>query len=103
MSRIEQLLHFLEESPEDNFLTHALALEYLKTGDDAKAKYYFEQNLGRSPQYVATYYHLGKLLERNGNTEEAIRVYGLGMEQAKTAGDNHAFSELRSVYEDLIY
>lgn len=103
MNRIEQLQIFLKDSPDDNFLVHALALEYLKSGDEEKAKHYFEQNLSRAPQYIATYYHLGKLLERNGATDEAIRIYSQGMEQARAAGDNHALSELRSVYEDLIY
>jgi len=103
MNRIEQLNEFLKESPGDNFLTHALALEYIKQGNDEEARYWFEKNLEGSPQYVPTYYHLGKLLERNGYTEEAIRVYGAGMEQAKAVGDQHAFSELRSVYEELTF
>ena len=103
MNRIEQLMQFLKESPGDNFLIHALALEYLKAGDEVKAKYFFEQNLAQAPQYVATYYHLGKLLEREGAIKEAIQVYSMGMEQAKASGDNHALSELRSVYEELVY
>ncbi|WP_118950637.1 heme biosynthesis protein HemY [Taibaiella helva] len=103
MNRIEQLQAFLKDSPGDSFLLHALALEYIKAGDDGGARSCFEQNLERSPQYVATYYHLGKLLERAGDTDEAVRIYSLGMEQAAAAGDNHALSELRSVYEDLIY
>lgn len=103
MNRIEQLQHFLKESPDDNFLIHALALEYVKSGDEKQARHYFEQNLAKAPQYIATYYHLGKLMERTGAHEEAIRIYAAGMEQAKAAGDNHALSELRSVYEDLIY
>lgn len=103
MNRIEQLQAFLKDSPGDSFLTHALALEYVKAGNEQMAQQCFEQNLQQSPQYVATYYHLGKLLERNGATEEAIRIYSLGMEQASAAGDQHALSELRSVYEDLIY
>jgi tetratricopeptide (TPR) repeat protein len=103
MNRIEQLQQFLKESPEDSFLVHALALEYQKAGDELRARQYFEQNLSKAPGYVATYYHLGKLLERAGATEEAIRIYSLGMDQARAAGDQHALSELRSVYEDLIY
>lgn len=103
MNRIGQLQTFLKDSPGDSFLIHALALEYVKAGDELQAKQCFEQNLQQSPQYVATYYHLGKLLERSGATEEAIRIYSLGMEQASAAGDQHALSELRSVYEDLIY
>jgi len=103
MERIEQIKQFLKESPNDNFLIHALALEYVKAGDDVQAQQCFEQNLDHSPGYIATYYHLGKLQERVGKTEQAIATYQKGMEQAKAANDQHAFSELRSVYEELTY
>ena len=103
MSRIEQILGFLQESPDDNFLVHALALEYIKSGEDAKARQYFEQNRNANPEYVATYYHLGKLLERLGDTDGAIEIYRLGMDAAEAAGDRHAYSELRSVHEELTF
>jgi hypothetical protein len=43
------------------------------------------------------------LLERNERTDEAIKVYEKGMEEAKKAGDNHAYGELRGAYEELIF
>jgi tetratricopeptide (TPR) repeat protein len=103
MNRIEQLKSFLQESPGDNFLIHALALEFIKGGDDQSGLSYFLSNLENSPQYIPTYYHLGKLYERIGETQKAIDIYARGMEIAKESGDNHAFSELRSVYEELIW
>jgi tetratricopeptide (TPR) repeat protein len=103
MNRIEQLQSFLAESPDDNFLIHALALEFVKQGDEQSALSSFLKNLENSPAYVPTYYHLGKLYERIDETEKAIEIYQKGMEAAKNAGDNHAFSELRSVHDELIY
>jgi tetratricopeptide (TPR) repeat protein len=103
MSRIEQIGNFLKDSPNDCFLKHALALEYIKAGDDDRALQLFEENRAFDPAYIATYYHMGKLLERQSNTEAAILVYTQGMEYARAAGDNHAYSELRSVHEELIY
>ena len=103
MERILQLKEYLKESPNDNFLKHALALEFIKQGNDAAEKEWFDLNLNETPQYIPTYYHLGKLLERTGNVTDAIRIYEQGMEQAKVAGDQHAFSELRSVYEELTF
>jgi tetratricopeptide (TPR) repeat protein len=103
MNRIEQLKSFLQESPGDNFLTHALALEFIKAGDDQTGLSYFLLNLKNNAQYIPTYYHLGKLYERVGETQKAIEIYGQGMEIARAAGDNHALSELRSVYEELIW
>src|ERR1043166_7468279 len=98
MDRIAKLKEFLEASPNDSFLQHALALEYIKTGDDASARQLFETILLREPGYIGSYYHLAKLLERKNENEEAIRWYEKGMEEAKKAGDNHALSELRSAY-----
>lgn len=103
LTRIEQLTAFLAESPADNFLIHALALEYVKTGDIEQAKIYFEKNLALDKQYIATYYHLGKLYENNGMEKEAIDIYHTGMQVAQAIGDQHAFSELRSVYEELTF
>ena len=103
MDRIGKLKEFLQTNPADNFVQHALALEYIKAGDDAMARKLFEEILQREPAYVGSYYHLAKLLERNNNTAEAIKVYEQGMEQSKKAGDNHAYGELRSAYEELTY
>ena len=80
MERIEKLKEFLRESPTDSFLQHALALEYIKTGNDEEAQKLFEDILQREPGYIGSYYHLAKLLERNGNTEAAIKWYEKGME-----------------------
>ncbi len=103
MDRIDRLKTFLEQSPDDCFLNHALALEYVKLGADIEARIYFEKNRNFDPGYIATYYHLGKLLERTGDEAAAMAVYEEGMLQAKQAGDNHAYSELRSAYEQLAY
>lgn len=103
MDRIQQLKAYLAASPSDSFLQHALGLEYLKLGEEEQARMVFQELLAANPGYVGTYYHLGKLLERTGRVEEAVRVYQEGMQQATAAGDQHAFGELRSALEDLIY
>lgn len=103
MDRIQKLLDFLKLSPDDNFLKHALALEYIKLDDTAKAKALFEDILTNSPDYIGSYYHLAKLLEQTGEKESAISWYEKGMVAAKKAGDNHAYNELQSAYEDLVY
>ncbi len=103
MDRIGKLKEFLKSSPEDNFLLHALALEHIKTGEEAEARRLFENILNRDPSYVGSYYHLAKLLERQGETDAAIVWYEKGMEAARKAGDNHALGELRSAYEELTF
>lgn len=101
MERIEKLKEFLQKQPDDSFLQHALALEYIKIADDATARNLFEGLLKKDPGYVGSYYHLGQLLERVGDREEALSVYEKGMKQAMAAKDNHALNELRAVYEEL--
>lgn len=103
MDRISKLKEFLQANQGDNFLKHALALEFIKNGDDAAAQTLFEEILTQDPGYVGSYYHLAKLLERTGNTEAAIQWYEKGMEAAGKAGDQHALGELRSAYEELMF
>ncbi|HLG41105.1 MAG TPA: tetratricopeptide repeat protein [Chitinophagaceae bacterium] len=103
MNRIEKLKEFLKQNPFDSFLQHALALEYIKLGDDAEGRKLFETIVEREPGYIGTYYHLAKLLERNGDNDVAVKVYEKGMEEATRAGDKHAYNELRSAYEELIF
>lgn len=91
----------LENQPLDLFLNHALALEYIKAGDDTSARGRFELNLQTDPNYVGTYYHLGKLLERIHDTDAALAIYEKGMKIAGEIGDQHAKSELRGAYEEL--
>jgi Tfp pilus assembly protein PilF len=93
----------LKSSPADNFLRHALALEYIKIGNDSEAKRLFEEILTADPKYVGSYYHLAKLLERIGQNELAIQWYEKGMAAAKAAADQHSYNELQAAYEDLTY
>lgn len=101
MERVEKILAYLAENPQDNFLQHALALEYIKIGEEDKARELFETLLQRDPSYTGSYYHLAKLLERKGEREEAIKVYRKGMEMTQQSGDRHALNELRSALEEL--
>lgn len=103
MDRIAKIKAFLETSPKDNFLRHALALEYIKVGDELPAKELFEAILTESPDYIGSYYHLAKLLEKMEQTNLAIEWYEKGMAAAKLAKDNHAYNELQAAYEDLVY
>jgi Tfp pilus assembly protein PilF len=103
MDRIEKLKQFLELNPQDAFVQHALALEYIKLGELNLAKELFETILENDPGYTGTYYHLAKLLERSGKNTDARSVYEKGMEACKKAGDSHALRELQNAYEDFLF
>lgn len=103
MDRIAQIKQFLVATPNDSFLKHALALEYIKLNDDVTARQLFEELLAHEPGYVGSYYHLGKLLERAGDNAGAVSIYEKGMAMAKAGNERHAYNELQSAYEDLLY
>jgi Tfp pilus assembly protein PilF len=101
MDRIDKLKEYMKTAGKDSFLQHALALEYIKVGNDEEAKKLFNDILKREPTYIGSYYHLGKLLERIGDPEKAMRVYARGMEVATAANDHHSYTELRAAFEDV--
>jgi Tfp pilus assembly protein PilF len=103
IERIEKLKTFLQINPADSFIKHALALEYVKRGNFPEARLLFEELLDREPGYIGSYYHLAKLLEDTGEKDLALQWYQKGMEAAGLAGDNHAYGELQSAYENLAY
>ena len=102
MDRIFQLNTFLKDNPDDAFVQHALALEYIKLGDEERAKQLFENILNKDENYIGSYYHLAKLLERQNETSLALQWYEKGMAMAKKAGDQHAYNELQMAYDDLV-
>jgi tetratricopeptide (TPR) repeat protein len=99
--RINKLKAFIEKQPGDSFLQHALALEFVKLGDDNEARTIFENLLKQNPGYVGSYYHLGKLLERAGEEAAAIGIFEKGVEVARGAGDNHSLNELQGALDEI--
>lgn len=98
---IEKLESFLKTDPNDTFTKFALALEYLKQEDLAKALNLFEDILSSDPDYIGTYYHLGKLYQRMDRTGEAVQTYQQGVDKARKAQDMHALSELQAALMEL--
>jgi hypothetical protein len=100
-SRLAQLEQFYLDDQEDPFNAYALAIEYLNS-DQSKSGALFDMLLERHPDYVATYYHAGKLAESLDDITRAEEIYVRGMEAAKRKGDNKALRELRSALDLLL-
>jgi tetratricopeptide (TPR) repeat protein len=100
LTRIEQLLKFLEEDPNDAFSLYALALEYKKS-NPAKAENLFRLLLTNHPGYLPTYYQAGLMMEESGNTEEALDFYQKGIALARKLHDAAALKELQAAYNLL--
>lgn len=101
VNRLEKLLEFLKNEPDDEFLLYALATEYLRLNQTDMALSYYEKLVTKHAAYVGTYYHLGKLYEALNRRDDALKTYENGMKAAREARDNHALSELQSVYNEL--
>lgn len=99
--RLQKLLEFLKNEPDDEFLLYALATEYVRLNQTDTALSYYERLVRDHPSYVGTYYHLGKLYEALNRKQDAITTYENGMKIARAARDNHALSELQGVYNEL--
>lgn len=92
--RLNQLLEFLENSPSEPFILFAVAKEYeqLKQLDEATS--YYNQCIQADEDYVGTYYHLGKLYEKQGQFTNAMESYEKGILIATKIKDQHSLSEL---------
>lgn len=88
------ILDMLKHNADDTFLRYAVALEYVKLDQKEKAIQYLKSLVKDFPDYLATYYQLGKLLEEKGKTDKAIEIYKQGREVAKTQKDSKTLGEL---------
>ena len=100
--RLEQLKTMFEQNAKDAFIIFALAKEYEKSGDKEQALFYYKKLVTDAPDYVGTYYHLGKLYEIMGQSALALEIYEKGIEVSKLQGDHHALSELNLVRDELL-
>ena len=96
MDRFDTLLQYHRDDPGDPFVRYALAQEHLKRNETNEALAYFEGLADEHPDYVGTYYHLGKLYEALGRSDDAVRTYQAGIQRATAANELHARAELQS-------
>jgi tetratricopeptide (TPR) repeat protein len=100
-SRLNVLLKSLEGNPHDAFTRYLVALELSKLNRHQEAIAQFETVVKEHPNYVPTYYQYAQLHENLGRTEEAIRIYKLGIVAARNAHDAHTASEIQAALDVL--
>lgn len=91
--RIQQLIRFVEEEPNDPFNVYALAMEYM-SNQPAQARLYFDQLLANHPDYLPTYYHAAALYADLDERERAAELYEKGILLAKAQQNQKALQEL---------
>lgn len=100
-SRAEMLEEFVAADPADTFSRYALALELDKQQRAAEAITRLREVIGYDASYVAAYYHLGRLLAREGHDDEAREIYAAGLEVAAKAGERRTQEEIREALAAL--
>lgn len=101
INRIEKLTIFLEKDPNDSFARYALALELQKIGNITEGILQLEHLKATNPDYLGTYYQLGKMYESQQAFEFAEKVYKEGIIKATKANDSHTKSELMSALMNM--
>ncbi|UZR93968.1 tetratricopeptide repeat protein [Chondrinema litorale] len=100
--RLEQLLNFLKDDPNDPFLLYAIATEYGEDNPKEALKYY-DKLLSEHPSYFATYYHAAALLAEEEEIEKAREVYLKGIEVCKDIGEVKALQEIQNAYQNFLF
>ncbi len=101
MNKLRKLALLIKENPNDSFSKFALALEFIKIGNNNKALALFENIEENDPEYVGVYYHLGKLYAEIGENKNAIDTYKKGIEVSTNQQDNHSKAEIQSALFEL--
>lgn len=94
MERIKQLEALVNSDPYNALFRYTLGMEYLKTGEYAKAAAALWEAVRLNPAYSAAYRELGRALEKIRQTEEAVQVYRSGIEIANRQGDLQTAKEM---------
>ena len=100
-NRIDTLISFLKDDPQDSFVRFALAKEYEKLGTLKKALDSYLELKKMDPEYVGLYYHLAAIYEKLDEPVEALLIYDEGIAIAKKQADFHALSELHTAKTNL--
>ena len=95
------LQEYIQDDPSDTFSRYALALEHAKIGDDQIAINYLQQLRIIDVDYLALYYQLGKLFQKNGKAQEAIDILKAGILVAQKQQNKHTESELKGALLQL--
>ncbi len=91
--RIQQLIRFVQEEPNDPFNVYALAMEYID-GQPEQARLYFDQLLREHPGYLPTYYHAAALYAGRSERGRAIDLYQKGIALARLQNNARTLLEL---------
>jgi cytochrome c-type biogenesis protein CcmH/NrfG len=99
--RLDMLSAILEQDPNNLLARYGLAMEYAQRGDSARALENFHALMASNPDYVATYYQAGRVLQTIGQMQQAREVLQSGIAACDRVGNAHARSEMEAALAEL--
>lgn len=99
--RLEALLKFLAQDPDDTFTRYGIALEYISLNEYDEAVKFLESVLDRDTNYLAAYQQLGHIYAITNRKEKAVEVYKNAIAAAKSSGDKHAADNISNLLAEL--
>lgn len=97
--RIEQLLMFHQETPNDPFPIFALANAYQKQKNYDNAVKYYDILIGQHPNYGGTYLHYAQLKAFLNDFDKAGEIYRKGIDVLSRLNASKDLAELKEAYE----
>ncbi len=101
-TRIDLLKKYIEEDPNDPFNHYGLACEYISEKPEDALRL-LQEISSNFPEYLPTYYQLGKILEQQALEDEALKTYQTGILLATKQGNDKTLRELKAAHQNLIW
>ncbi len=101
MDRIALLLQLHEDDPTDTFTLFALGFEYHKQGKLHDALRWYEIILSSAPEYTGVYYHIGKVYQELGRSDNAAQAYRNGIQMCSQLKEVKDRAELQQALIEL--
>lgn len=94
MGLVERFEAMLASGRDDALLRFSLGLQYLQTGNAARAAEHLRRALAHDPDYSAAWKLLGRALLQSGDEAGAAAAYRDGIAVAERLGDKQAAKEM---------
>jgi len=102
LERIELLIGYCKEEPENPFNFYALALENRESDKPAAAEL-FDYVLSNFPNYLPVFFPAAHFFYEEGNLQKAKQVFELGLALAQDLQDEKVKKELANAYQNFLF
>jgi hypothetical protein len=101
-TRLQQLLEYLEDDPQDPFNRYAVATEYKSERPELALEMLMEL-IDLHPTYLPAYYHAGQLQIFFDQKDVAETTLAAGIELAKAQQNQLTLRELQNALNELLF